>query len=727
MSKFMDEPNINTIINILNQRAENTPEKVIYTYLVDGENQQQTLTCGELREKTKAISVYIQRYVKAGERALMFYPPGLEFIPAFFACLASKIIAVPLPPPNLSNPERALSRLQTIIVNANPSLALMPSSMLAKMKDIAIEIPMVKNILMLSTDDIDLTLANEYKPLEIEQKELAYLQYTSGSTSEPKGVMISHDNILHNCKMIKTLHIFKDNSVSLTWMPNFHDFGLVDGIISNLYSEIPVVFLSPLAFLQKPVRWLKAVPKFKVTHTGAPNFAYELCLRKITEDQLEGLDLSTLKDVNNAAEPVRKETVENFIQKFSPYGFQRNAMHPAYGLAESTLVITSAYENDEREPLYVYLDRSALEKHEVVYVDSTHPNHTVITGCGKSTEDVNLLIVNPETLEVCLENRVGEIWVSSQSVALGYWNNLAETEKNFKAYLANNKEVAYLRTGDLGFLKEGELFVTGRLKDMLIIRGQNYYPQDLERILEKSHPALRLGCSAVFFIQSNGEELICVVVEIESDHLSSLFHTQSSLSVDLSTQFSINKEVTESIFSAIRQAVSKEFELQVYGISLIKPGTILKTSSGKIRRQACKEAFINNKLSEIDRSLLEFTTLDIDENISIKRDSIAVLPDIEKEKLLKMYILQQVNRIMKISVNNLQQQPLSALGLDSVMAVELKTCLEKDLEISPSITDLLDLAIEDLIKNIIEEINNNLNQNTNKLPEIKPILRNRKP
>lgn len=723
----MDKPNVNTIIDILNQRAENTPEKVIYTYLVDGENQQQSLTCGELREKTKAISVYIQKYIKAAERVLMFYPPGLEFIPAFFACLASKVIAVPLPPPNLSNPERALSRLQTIIASANPSLALMPFSMLAKMKDIAVEIPMVKNILMLSTDNIDLTLANEYQPLELEQKALAYLQYTSGSTSEPKGVMISHDNILHNCEMIKTLHIFKDNSVSLSWMPNFHDFGLVDGIISSLYSGVPVVFLSPLAFLQKPVCWLKAVPKFKVTHTGAPNFAYELCLRKITNDQLEGLDLSTLKDVNNAAEPVCKETVENFTEKFAPYGFERNAMHPAYGLAESTLVITSTYENDEREPLYVYLDRSALEKHEVVYVDSTHPYHTVIAGCGKSTEDVKLIIVNPETLEVCLENRVGEIWVSSRSVALGYWNNLEETEKTFKAYLANNKEVAYLRTGDLGFLKEEELFVTGRLKDMLIIRGQNYYPQDLERVLEKSHSALRLGCSAVFFTQSKGEELICVVVEIESEHLSSLFHTPSSLSDDLSTEAKVNKEVAESIFSAIRQIISKEFELQVYGISLIKPGTILKTSSGKIRRQACKEAFINNKLSEIDRSLLEFTVLDLNENITIKRDSILVLSDTEKENLLKIYILQQVSKIMKLSAKHLEQQPLSTLGLDSVMAVELKSCLENDLMVSPSITDLLDLTIEDLIKNIIGEIKNNLDQNTDKLPEIKPILRNRKP
>ena len=388
--------------------------------------------------------------------------------------------------------------------------------------------------------------------------------------------MISHGNILANQRAIALAFGHTADTVVVGWLPLFHDMGLIGNVLQPLYLGKPCILMSPVDFLQRPFRWLQAISHFQATTSGGPNFAYDLCLRKIKPEQRASLDLSKWEVAFTGAEPVRADTLKQFASVFQECGFRKEALYPCYGMAETTLFVTGGTKTDS--PAIKSVAKTALEQNRVeIGVESIDTCELV--SCGQTRQDMCVKIVDPQTSIECPPDRIGEIWISGSSVAQGYWNRSLESEKTFQATIADTQQGAFLRTGDLGFMRDGELFITGRLKDLIIIRGQNYYPQDIERTIETSHPALKPGSSAAFAVEIKKMERLIVVQEIERSYL--------------------RKLDVEVIIGNLREAVTAEHGLQVYATVLVKPGTIPKTSSGKIKRHACSNQFLNGTLDVV--------------------------------------------------------------------------------------------------------------------------------
>ena len=561
------------LLSILDQRASQNPEKLAYIFLKDRENQEQTITYQQLSQISKRIATRLQSLIPPGARALLLYPQGLDFITAFLGCLSAGIIAVPAYPPKRN---QKISRLIGIIENSQPQIILTTSSLLEniqlKIKDF-LELSVTQ---FLATDNLNNDEDFEFYLPEISGDTLAFLQYTSGSTGSPKGVMISHDNIAHNSVYIQKAFQLTEKSVSVTWLPSFHDMGLIDGIIQPLYTGFLGVVMSPESFLKNPIVWLQAITKYRATHSGGPNLGYELCVRRITPEQQKTLDLSSWVSAYNGAEPIRRKTLDNFSDKFRSSGFKSQYFYPCYGMAEATLMISGG--NIKDEPVYLNVQSEFLKDNQIVEAEKDSKNYQELVGCGHVWQDMEVKIVDPESCLECGENQVGEIWVSGSSIAQGYWQEEEKTIATFQAKLANTTdERNFLRTGDRGFLRAGELFITGRIKDVIIIWGRNHYPQDIEYSIQESHQALRLDCGAAFTIEIENQEKLVIVQEVERTYLA---------------QLNVNE-----VFSAIREAVALHHALQVYAIALIKPASILKTSSGKIQRHACCHAFLTETLA----------------------------------------------------------------------------------------------------------------------------------
>lgn len=565
---------ITTFVDLLDYRAKNQPERKAYTFLQDGETEVGKLTYKELDRQARAIASQLQNLDVAGCRALLLYPPGLEFIAAFFGCLYAGVVAVPAYPPRRN---QNMSRLQAIVTDAQATVALTTTSLLGDIETRFSESPELSELRWLATDSIATDLAQAWQKPDVSGDTLAFLQYTSGSTGTPKGVMVSHGNLWHNSGLIQKCFADTPESMGVSWLPPYHDMGLIGGVLQPLYVGAPTILMSPVAFMQRPFRWLEAISRCKATTSGGPNFAYDVCSRKITPEQLASLDLSSWEVAFTGAEPVRAETLEQFAATFAPCGFRKEAFLPCYGMAETTLIVSGGLKTNL--PVTRKVDGAALEQNRVVVAKGKEESIRTTVGCGQCLEQ-NTLIVDPETLTPCLENQVGEIWVLGPSVAQGYWNQPEETTKMFQAYLADTKEGPFLRTGDLGFVQDGELFITGRLKDVIIIRGQNHYPQDIELTVERSHPALRPGCGAAFSVDVKGQERLVIVQEVERSYLRKL---------------NVNEVV-----SAIRQAVAAQHSLQIYATVLVKTGSIPKTSSGKIQRYACRSGFLAGSLNVIE-------------------------------------------------------------------------------------------------------------------------------
>ncbi|MEW6729943.1 MAG: fatty acyl-AMP ligase [Acidobacteriota bacterium] len=543
--------------------------------MIDGEKGAASLTYGEIDRQARAIAASMQRENIEGERVLLLYPPSLEFVPAFYGTLYAGAIVVTAPMPVASRLNRTLPRLEALVRDAQPKMALTTSEAMSEFQKILSMSSELQSMRWLTTDTIAIDASEDWREPNINLQTLAFLQYTSGSTSSPKGVMVNHKNILNNSECIRISWHYTNESVSVMWVPHIHDHGLLDGIIQPIYTGFHCILMPNVSFMQQPVRWLQAISKHQATHSGGPNFAYDLCVKKIQQEQLATLNLSSWSTALNAAEPIRKDTIIRFAKTFAPCGFRQRAFFPAYGLAESTLVVSGRH-----DPVFITIEKNALVHNRVVEPADDHQEVRTLVGCGKAMPNTGIIIVDPEYRTICSPDEIGEIWVSSQSVGQGYWNNIEESSKTFQAYLANSGEGPFLRTGDLGFLKEGELFVTGRLKDLIIIRGHNHYPQDIEYTVEKSHPAIRAGCSAAFSVEIDGEERIVVVAEV--------------------AQTSIAELDIKKVYKAIRKAIAEEHDLSVYAIKLLLPGTIAKTSSGKIQRAACRNEFLTESLQTIE-------------------------------------------------------------------------------------------------------------------------------
>ncbi|MBW4513023.1 MAG: fatty acyl-AMP ligase [Scytonematopsis contorta HA4267-MV1] len=569
---------VSTLVDLLRFRVLNQPNLTAYTFLLDGETETLSLTYAELDRQARVIAIKLRSMNVAGSRALLLYPPGLDFIAAFFGCLYAGVVAIPAYPPRAN---QNMSRLQSIVSDAQATLALTTTSLLDNINSSFATNSEFQQLCWLATDSITSitsNLAEEWQEPSLSGSNLAFLQYTSGSTGTPKGVMVSHSNILHNLGLIKKSFADTPKSRGVSWLPPYHDMGLIGGVLQPLYVGAEMILMSPLAFMQKPLRWLKAISRFQVTTSGGPNFAYDLCIRKTTPEQRASLDLSSWEVAFTGAEPIRAETLTQFVSTFADCGFRMEAFHPCYGMAETTLIVSGSVKSSP--PIISYLDGVALEKNQVVAVADKRESTTreIVSSGGCLGQKV--LIVEPESLTTCPDNQIGEIWVSSPSVAGGYWNNSELTQQTFQAYVSDTGEGPFLRTGDLGFLKDGELFITGRIKDVIIIRGQNHYPQDIELTVEKSHPALKTGSGAAFTVEARGKEQLVIVQEIERNYLRKL---------------NVNEVVGN-----ISQAIAAEHGLQIYAAVLVKTGSIPKTSSGKIQRYACRTGFLNGTLNVVE-------------------------------------------------------------------------------------------------------------------------------
>ena len=561
-----------TLVELLRSRAVQQASDLAYRFLVDGEEEELELSFAELDRRSRAIAAWLGARGLQGERALLLFPAGLDFVCAFFGCLYAGVIAVPAYPPRMN---RKLDRIQAIAADAEAAVALTLESVHERVKPLLAETPLLQNIHWLSIDTLPKGVENSWKDPGVGAEMLAFLQYTSGSTGTPKGVMLSHKNLVYNCAMI--LHSFEltRSGMGLFWLPSYHDMGLVGGILQPIFVGRPNVLMSPMSFLQRPVRWLQAISRTRATISGGPNFAYDLCVRKITPEQRAKLDLSSWGIAFNGAEPVRAETLERFSDMFEPCGFRREAFYPCYGLAEATLLVSGGLKANA--PVVRTFDAKSIDNGDVQLVPATDHNARRLVGSGQAFLDQKILIVNPEKRTRCQDGDVGEIWVSGLSIAQGYWRRREENEHTFGARLADSGEGPYLRTGDLGFFQDGELFVAGRLKDLIIIHGLNHYPHDIELTVEKCHPAIRPSCGAALSVEIDDEARLVIIYEIDRHQ---------------------SGEVNE-VIEAIRRDVSREHELPVDSIRLIRSNSIPKTSSGKIQRHACRNAFVDNSLEVV--------------------------------------------------------------------------------------------------------------------------------
>jgi amino acid adenylation domain-containing protein len=679
--------NYSTVVELLLDRVLRQSQQIAFTFLEDGEAETATLTYAELDRRAKTIAIQLQALDLQGERALLLYPSGLDYLAAFFGCLYAGVIAVPAYPPRN---QRNTPRIEAITRDAQAAIALTTERLLPQMQSL-LKNSQLKNSQWLATDSLKAGLKTNWQKPDLEPKAIAFLQYTSGSTGTPKGVIVSHGNLIHNAAMTYRWMGHSLESRFVSWLPMYHDMGLIGGILQPLYGGFPCVLMSPTAFLQRPYRWLQAISSYGGTTSGAPNFAYELCVNKITAEQRATLDLSSWQVAFNGAEPICDKTLERFSNTFADCGFRPSAFYPCYGMAEATLLVSGENrEQKNKKDLYKSktVDRLALAENSIVEVFE-NKNTKVLVGCGSSIPGQEVAIVNPETFVICLSGEVGEIWVRGESVAKGYWNRIEETEKIFQAIPPSprqllqvgkpaqrtaspykegkRKEECFLRTGDLGFLDEtGELFVTGRLKDLIIVRGRNLYPQDIELTTEKSHPALRLNSNAAVTVEVENEERLVVVQELE-------FRAKPNLA---------------EVITAIRQAVTEAHEIEVYGVVLIKSGSIPKTSSGKIQRRATRDRFLGSTLDTIASSTLE-TQECREVETKLSREELLQRSPQESQLLLEAYLQANIARVLKRLPQEIDiRSPLTGLGLDSLKVFDLINQIEADLGVSVIVADL---------------------------------------
>jgi acyl-CoA synthetase (AMP-forming)/AMP-acid ligase II/acyl carrier protein len=644
-----------TLIDILRDRALCQPEQVAYTFLVDGETHAVSLTYGELARRVGAIAARLQDCAQKGDRALLLYPPGLDYVAAFLGCLSAGVVAVPAYPPR---PNRSLERLLSLVGDAGATVVLTTPEILSQLDQLPLQ--GLKGLAEKDWGEQDLPA--------LALGDLAFLQYTSGSTGTPKGVMVSHRNLMHNLAGIQERFGYSPESRGMIWLPPYHDMGLIGGVLQPLYSGFSVVLMSPLMFMQSPVRWLRAIAHHRATTSGGPSFAYEQCVQKIKPEQIADLDLSQWQVAFNGAEPIQAEVLDRFAELLKPCGFQQEAFFPCYGMAEATLMVAGKGKGTPR--VVKRLQRSALERHEAIATqdNATQDNDTQdndtdgfsVVSCGQSLSGQVLQIVHPETLEILADGQVGEIWVAGASVALGYWHRQEETDKTFGITLPQGitfpetTDKSFLRTGDLGFLEGKELFVTGRLKDLVIIRGTNYYPQDIEKVVKNCHPSVSLNSGAAFTVEVAGVEQLVVIQEVN--------------------RTSLNHLNGNEIVGSIRQAIAEHYDLQVHAIVLLKPGKIPRTSSGKIQRSICQINFVAGTV----KAILHWTNSAQPE---VGRGQPQVEPrqsELPTELEIQDWLIANLATYLKVQPNEIDMsQPFAYYGLDSSVAVSLTGELAK--------------------------------------------------
>lgn len=542
-----------TISEVLRLRAEITPHKRAFLFLESGEREGASYSFAELDRKARAIGSRLTALGARGKRVLLPHPPGLEFVAGFFGCLYAGAVAVPSCSSLLTT--RHHDRLRFIVNDAGVEFILAASAQsLTAFRESVRNNEWSSRLRLLAADEVPDTEGEAWLPTSCEPGEVAYIQYTSGSTSSPKGVVISNRNVMSNLTMIQSAFATGEDTVVVSWLPHFHDMGLVGVVQHGVYAGMSVVLMAPLDFIRRPVQWLRAISNYRASLSVAPNFAYDLCVERVKDEAVAQLDLSSWNLAFNGSEPVKLDTLRRFAEKFGKAGFRSESFYPCYGLAEATLFVSSR----------------ARSK-------STRQGRRQVVSCGQSWGAERVMIVEPKSRRRCLEGTEGEIWIAGPHVANGYWRRPDETREIFDAHLSDTGEGPFLRTGDLGYVLQGELYITGRLKELIILHGKNHYPQDIEATIATSHPLLRRNCGAAFSVDVTGREELVVFQEVKR---------QTPL------------EKAFEIKCAIRRALAENRAIKPYSITLFKPNTIPKTSSGKIMRSACRIDFLRNSFAE---------------------------------------------------------------------------------------------------------------------------------
>ena len=661
---------------LLEKRATEQGASLAYTFLLDGDEAAEQLTWVDLHRRAGGIAAVLGQQMKPGERALLLFPPGLDFIAAFFGCLYAGVVAVPAYPPR----PRKDDRLEALATDSKPKLVLTTSALAGRVSKAAARVVALSGVPLLAVDTLPLSDAS-VRPVKAVPGDTAFLQYTSGSTSTPKGVMVSHGNLVHNEAMIQQAFGQDEESVVVGWLPLYHDMGLIGNVLQPLFVGGSCVLMSPVAFLQRPLRWLRAISRFRATTSGGPNFAYDLCVRRISEADRRELDLSSWRLAYNGAEPVRADTLRRFAEAFGPSGFDARSFFPCYGLAEGTLFAAGPRRGEETT--VAWFDEAALAEHRAVPVTEEVGGRCLVS-CGGAWMGQRLILVDPETGREVPPGMVGEIWLSGESIAAGYWQRPEVNAETFGALLANGSG-PFLRTGDLGFLDPtgSELFVTGRLKDLIILRGRNHYPQDLELTASRSHPDLLPDGGAAFAVVVEGEERLVVVHEVER-----------------------RAEDHGAIFEAVRRCIAEEHEARVHEVVLIRRSTLLKTSSGKVRRRACRAAYLEGGLRVVAASGVAEAVPRGAAGDLPRRGELFALPRAERRTAVVEALRTRAAGLLGLEIDSLRPGvPLTALGLDSLAAIELKGSVEESLGLELPLADLLaGCSLEDLADRVAEAL-----------------------
>lgn len=643
-SEMSNNGSFENLVNLARYRAGAGKDCVGFIYLQDGETPSDQLTYEDLDSRARAIAATLQSQCAVGERVLLLYPSGLEFMCAFFGCLYAGCVAIPAYPPRRNRHD---ARLEGIVIDASPVIVLTTRDIAdtcgkkGEADDALYSVPWI------ATDYNEASGAQLWQEYNPAPDSTAFIQYTSGSTSQPKGVCVSHFNLLHNLEDMHLGCAHDNDSVMVTWLPIHHDLGLIYGALQPLYRGFPCYMMPPASFLQRPLRWLEAISRFKGTHSAAPNFAFDLCVRAIEEDEVSRLDLSSMRMVLNAAEPIRAISIQRFFAHFANAGFSPTALSGGYGLAEATLKVSMVPAVLDT-PVWSF-DCVALEQNRVV--PGGENGSWSLVGCGRTESDTEYIIVDPQTLVKCAADEVGEIWVKGPTIAKGYYNRPEDNSLVFNAFLADCGAGPYLRTGDLGFVYRDNLFVTGRIKDMIIIRGMNHYPHDIELTVEKACPELRGGCGAAFSIDSNGQERLVVVHELDRKHLRTKY--------------------AKTIIARMKEVVADEHGIAVHTVCLLRTNTIPKTTSGKIQRQACRQLFLEKKLNVVA------TRGSSDREVSSDRQQRKEKEQQDSHKLHAM-LLDAAAFHLNIDVAEIKSdEPLAHYGLDSAAAVALAGEIER--------------------------------------------------
>ncbi|KOV78014.1 non-ribosomal peptide synthetase [Nocardia sp. NRRL S-836] len=625
------------LVELLVARATGQPDAVGYVF-TDGDGAELALTYRELDAAARAAAAQLQATgVEPGDRVMLLHPPGASYVTAFFGCLYAGAVAVPVyPPTNRAGIARVL----------------------AVAEDCAATVAMTDEVLLPAVQErlgdrslrwlVPTGEETGWSRPALTPDTVAFLQYTSGSTATPKGVLLSHGNLLHNSAVIAGVLAPDEHTRSVSWLPPYHDMGLIGGILQPLHSGFPGMLMSPMAFLHHPVRWLRAISEFGATASAAPDFAYAECVRRISDEELAGLDLSTWRLALVGAEPVRAPTLHAFAERFGPAGFRAEAFLPCYGLAEATLFVTGAASS--ARPVELTVDRAELAGGSVVPAESG----ATLVGCGTTRGADLVAVVDPATGEERPPGAVGEIWVSGPTVGAGYWANEKETRRVFHARLAGS-EHDWLRTGDLGFLRDGELFVTGRLKELIVVRGANHYPADIEQSAASAGPGLAAGRAAAFAVDDGATERVVLVHEVARGFAQGQ-----------------PAEVT-ALVRAVREAVTRDHLLELSDVVLVRPGSVPRTSSGKVRRTACREQYLAGTLAALTAE--------------------PVAPVAERAAGPEDPVLGLVAETLQLDHAALHpDRPLVGQGLDSLRAVRLRSALLSDHDTDVQLEWLLSAA-----------------------------------